>query len=108
MSISDKISSFFRLKASEKVLVDLTAHSYVGKFVTQNNIDIGESIGVDGRRIIIKNPQSILSIPVEAVLKNAENIVVGDFNMEDSLTLGNEWAERKDVMIFDEKGMLIQ
>jgi len=108
MSISDKISSFFGIKPREKVSSDLKANSYIGKFVQQNNIDIGESIGVDGRRIIIKNLQSILSIPVEAVLKNAETIVVGDFNKDESLQLGKEWEERKDVMKFDEKGMLIQ
>jgi hypothetical protein len=108
MSISDKISSFFRIKPQEKESGDLRAHSYVGKFVKQNNVDLGESIGVDGRRIIIKNPENILSIPVEAVLKNAETLDVGDFNMDESLQLGKEWEERKDVMKFDEKGMLIQ
>ena len=108
MSISDKISSFFRIKPKENESGDLRAHSYIGKFVKQNNIDLGESIGVDGRRIIIKNPQNILSIPVEAVLKNAETLVVGDFNRDESLQLGKEWEERKDVMKFDEKGMLIQ
>lgn len=108
MSISDKISSLFKRKPSEEGICDISAHSYIGKFVKQNNIDIGESIGVVGRRIIIKNPQNILSIPVEAVLKNAENLVVGDFIMEESLQLGKEWADRKDVMKFDEKGMLIQ
>jgi len=108
MSISDKISSFFRIKPQEKESAELRAHSYIGKFVKQNNIDLGESIGVNGRRIIIKNPENILSIPVEAVLKNAETIVVGDFNRDESLQLGKEWEERKDVMKFDEKGMLIQ
>lgn len=108
MSISDKISSFFRIKPQKKESGDLRAHSYIGKFVKQNNIDLGESIGVDGRRIIIKNSENILSIPVEAVLKNAETIVVGDFNRDESLQLGKTWEERKDVMKFDEKGMLIQ
>jgi hypothetical protein len=108
MSISDKISSFFRIKTQEKESGDLKAHSFIGKFVKQNNVDIGESVGVDGRRIIIKNPENILSIPVEAVLKNAETILVGDFNRVESLQLGKEWEERKDVMEFDEKGMLIQ
>jgi hypothetical protein len=108
MSISDKISSFLGIKLREKESGDLRAHSYIGKFVKQNNTDIGESIGVEGRRIIIKNPDSILSIPVEAVLRNAENIVVGDFNRDESLQLGKEWEERKDIMKFDEKGMLIQ
>jgi hypothetical protein len=108
MSISDKISSFFRIKSQEKESGDLRAHSYIGKFVKQNNVDLGESIGVDGRRIIIKNLENIMSIPVEAVLKNAQTLVVGDFNRDESLQLGKEWEERKDVMKFDEKGMLIQ
>ncbi len=108
MSILDKISSFFGIKPPEKESGDLRAQSYIGKFVKQNNVDLGESIGVDGRRIIIKNPQNILSIPVEAVLNNAQTLVVGDFNMDESLQLGKEWEERKDVMKFDEKGMLIQ
>jgi hypothetical protein len=108
MSISDKISSFFRIKPQQKESGNLQAHSYIGKFVTQNNVDLGESISVNGRRIIIKNPQNILSIPVEAVLKNAQTIVVGDFNRDESLQLGKDWEERKDVMKFDEKGMLIR
>jgi len=108
MSIPDKIFSFLGIKPSKKESGDLRAQSYIGKFVKQNNMDLGESIGVDGRRIIIKNPESIRSIPVEAVLKNAETIVVGDFDKDESLQLGKEWAERKDVMKFDEKGMLIQ
>ena len=108
MSISDKISRFFGIKPKEKEFDDLKVHSYIGKFVKQNNADLGESIGVDGRRIIIKNMENILSIPVEAVLKNAETIVVGDFNRDESLQLGKEWEERKDIMKFDEKGMLIQ
>jgi len=108
MSILDKISSFFGIKPQEKESGDLRAHSYIGKFVKQNNIDLGESIGVDGRRIIIKNQQNILSIPVESVLTNSETIVVGDFNRDEAIQLGKEWDERKNVMKFDEKGMLIQ
>lgn len=108
MSILDKISSFFGIKPSEKENSVLCIHSYIGKFVKQNNIGIGESIGVDGRRIIIKDSQCILSIPVEAVLKNEQTIVLGDFNRDESLQLGKEWAERKDVMKFDAKGMLLK
>ncbi len=108
MSISDKISSFFGIKPREKESCDLNAKSYIGKFVKQDYLEIGESIGVEGRRIIIKSPESIMSIPVEAVLKNEETISVGDFNRDESLKLGKEWDERKNVMKFDEKGMLIQ
>jgi hypothetical protein len=108
MSILDKISIFFGIKPPEKDSSDLRADSYIGKFVKQDYLEIGESIGVDGRRIIIKNPESVMSIPVEAVLKNEQTISVGDFNRDEALQLGKEWAERKDVMKFDEKGMLIQ
>lgn len=107
MSILDKISSFFGKKPPEKSS-DLSADSYIGKFVKQDYIEIGESIGVDGRRIIIKSPESVMSIPVEAVWKNDETISVGEFNRDEALQLGKEWTERKDVMKFDEKGMLIK
>lgn len=107
MSILRKISDFFK-KSSEKESNDINAHAIIGKFVKHNNADIGETIAVDGRRVIIKNLENILSIPIEAVLKNAENIVVGDFDREESIKLGKEWEERKDVLKFDEKGMLIK
>lgn len=105
MSIVRKISEFFK-KPSETESIDLNA--FICKFVRQNNADIGESIAVDGRRVIIKNSESIISIPIEAVLKNAENIIIGDFDREESIKLGKEWEERKDVLKFDEKGMLIK
>ncbi|MCX9084866.1 MAG: hypothetical protein OIN87_08735 [Candidatus Methanoperedens sp.] len=108
MSILDKISSFLGIKNQEKESSDLIADSYIGKFVKQDYLEIGESIGVEGRRIIIKNPESVMSIPVEAVYKNEETISVGDFNRDEALQLGKAWAEQKDVMKFDEKGMLIK
>jgi len=108
MSISDKISSFFGIKPREKEADNLSAHYYVGKFVKQDYIEIGESIGVEGRRIIIKSPENILSIPAEVILKNEQTISVGDFNRDEALKLGKEWDERKNVMKFDNKGMLIQ
>jgi hypothetical protein len=109
MSIIAKITGFFH-KKPQNLEKDgqLKNQNYLGKFVKQNNIDIGESIAIDGKRIIIKNPESIFSIPVEAILNNTDNIVVGDFDREESLNLGKVWTERKDVMKFDEKGMLIK
>jgi len=107
MSILRKISDFLK-KPSEKESNDFKIHAFIGKFVRQNNADIGESIAVEDKRVIIKNSESILSIPMEAVLKNAENITVGDFDREESIKLGKEWSERKDVLKFDEKGMLVK
>jgi hypothetical protein len=108
MSILDQISRFFGIKPPKKESGNLSAHSYIGKFVKQDYIEIGESIGVEGRRIILKSPQNFLSIPVEAVLKNEQTIAVGDFNRDEALQLGKEWDDRKNVMKFDEKGMLIK
>ena len=49
-----------------------------------------------------------MSVPFEAIIKNTENIRVEDFDMEESLRLGREWADRKDVLEFDDKGMMIR
>ncbi len=107
MSIVTKISDIFKKKPHypEK---DWKVHYLIGRFVKQNNIDIGESIGFDGKRMIIKNQEKILSIPLEAVIKNSENIVVGDFDIEQSLRLGKEWGDKKDVLVFDDKGMMVK
>ena len=109
MSIIAKINGFFKKNPPNlEKDAQLNTHLYIGKFVKQDYIDIGESIGIDGRRIIIKKSATIMSIPLEAIIKMAENIRVGDFDMEESLRLGKEWADRKDVLKFDDKGMMIQ
>ena len=109
MSIIAKITGFFRKNTSNlKEEAQLNVHDYIGKFVKQDYIDIGESIAIDGRRIIIKKSEIIMSIPFDAIIKNTDNIRVGDFDMEESLALGKEWADRKDVLEFDDKGMMIR
>ncbi len=102
MSIIARITGLFKKNPQtlEKEM-KLKSHYYIGKFVKHNFTDIGESIAVDGTRIIIKNSENILSIPHDAILKNTENIVVGDFDREEAQKLGKEWAERKDVLKFD-------
>ncbi len=107
MTILNKISSFFTKKPEipdDKSI----AIVYVGKFVKQNSLDIGESIAVDGSRLIVKNSENIMSIPLGTVSANTDKIVVGDFNLEESLALGKEWFEKKDTLKFDEKGMLVK
>jgi len=108
MSIIAKITGFFKKNPQDSENdKQLKVHLYIGKFVKQNNRDIGESIAVEGKRIIIKNPENVLSIPLEAVTRTAENITVGDFDREESLRLGKEWEDRKDILKFDHKGMLV-
>ncbi|VVB56268.1 Uncharacterised protein [uncultured archaeon] len=108
MSIIAKITGFFRKNPANLEDAQLNVHNYIGKFVKQDYIDIGESIAIDGRRIIIKKSEIIMSVPFEAIIKNTENIRVEDFDMEESLRLGREWADRKDVLEFDDKGMMIR
>lgn len=107
MSLLNKITNIFRENTRDGK-IEMNAHGYTGKFVRQGNNDIGESIAVAEGRLIVKNPDGILSIPVEAVLTNAEHIAVGDFDREEAFRLGKEWFERKDTLKFDEKGMLIR
>ncbi len=108
MAILDKISNFFTKKSEIQDDSKSIAHAYVGKFVKQNSENIGESIAVEEGRLIVKNSENIMSIPLEAVATNTDNIAVGDFNREESLVLGKEWFDRKDTLKFDDKGMLIK
>lgn len=109
MSLFDKITALFKNRKSNDDLDNkYRFHAYVGKFVKQNNNDIGESIAIEKGRIIVKNNEGLLSIPVEAVLNNTEYIFLGDFNKEESLELGKEWSLKKDIMNFDKNGMLIK
>ena len=109
MSIIAKITGFFKKNPPNlEKDAQLNVNNYIGKFVKQDYIDIGESIAIDGRRIIIKKSEIIMSVPFEAIIKNTENIRVGDFDMEESLRLGKEWEDQKDVLKFDDKGMMIR
>lgn len=110
MSILNKISNCFKknIKNPEEEGNKFKLHEYIGKFVKQNNTDIGESIAVEKDRIIVKNSDGIMSIPLGAVITNTEKVVVGDFNREEALQLGKKWFDRKDTLKFDEKGMLIK
>lgn len=108
MSLINKIKKFFwKDQAEDNKAEKLNAVEYIGKFVKQKGTDIGESVAVSDARFIIKNKDGFLSVPAQAILKNHEFIEVGDFNMEESIKLGNEWNEKKDTLKFDEKGMLI-
>jgi hypothetical protein len=110
MSLINKVSKFFKKKdgtnAPEKEN-KVKIHNYVGKFVVQNGVEIGESVAVERGRLIIKKSDSYSSIPLEKIQTNAEKIGVGDFDMEESVKFGKEWFEKKDTLKFDDKGMLI-
>ncbi|HEY9206588.1 MAG TPA: DUF5749 family beta-barrel protein [Candidatus Methanoperedens sp.] len=110
MSLINKISLLFKTKKQGTAVENGAKpdiHSYIGKFVKQNGNAIGESIAVDTARFIIKNPQGFMSVPLASVLKNTDNIEVGEFDREESVKLGKDWFERKDTLQFDKNGMMV-
>ena len=117
MSFISKISRIFRKtddqeeSAPEKTPVannDIDIRDYLNKFVKQNATEIGESVTVHDDRLIVKNKDVFMAIPLDAVEDNSENIVVGDFDTEEALRMGKEWSDMKDTLKFDDKGMMIQ
>ncbi|NJD77741.1 MAG: hypothetical protein FIB08_11710 [Candidatus Methanoperedens sp.] len=109
MSLIQKISLFLKKKqgTTQGKEEKPDFHNYIGKFVKQNGTKIGESIALDETRFIVKIPDGFISVPIATVTKNTENIEIGDFNMEESRKLGNEWFERKDTLQFDKNGMMV-
>ena len=117
MSFISKISRIFRKtddqeeSAPEETPVannDIDIRDYLNKFVKQNATEIGESVTVHDDRLIVKNKDGFLAIPLDAVEDNSEDVVVGDFDTEEALRMGKEWSDNKDTLKFDEKGMMIQ
>ena len=117
MSFISKISRIF-MKTDEQeesapeetpvAKYDIDVRDYINKFVKQNATEIGESVTVHDDRLIVKNKDVFMAIPLDAVEDNSENIVVGDFDTEEALRMGKEWSDMKDTLKFDEKGMMIQ
>lgn len=110
MSLINRISKFFKKNSQNTAPVkedNLKPLEYIGKFVQQNGTRIGESIAVEKDRLVVKSSDVFISIPLEKIVMNTENITVGDFNREESVTLGKEWFERKDTLKFDKNGMMI-
>lgn len=108
MSIISKISNFFK-KNNKNIEREkkIKFRDYIAKRVRQNQIDIGESIAVEEGRFVVKNLDVYMSIPLEKIITNTENILVGDFDMEESLQFGKGWIEKRDTLKFDKDGMMI-
>ena len=108
MSIIHNISKFFKRNTkSAKPEKKIHIHEYIAKRVKQDNADIGESVAVEEKRVVVKNSDVYMSIPLENILTNAENIVVGDFNREESLQFGKAWSDKRDTLKFDKDGMMV-
>ncbi len=109
MSLINKLSNLFKKNNQGTVPQkdDKNAHDYIGKFVQQNGTNIGESIAFEKDRLVVKSSDVFMSIPFEKIVTNTENIIVGDFNREESIQFGKEWFEKRDTLQFDKNGMMI-
>jgi hypothetical protein len=113
MSLISKITRIFRKRGEETeetpdTKYDIDIRDYINKFVKQHDTDIGESVAFHDERIIVKNRDGFMAVPLFAVTDNSEKIIVGDFDRDEALILGKEWFERKDTLKFDENGMMIK
>lgn len=116
MSLISKISRIFRKTddvkekpeetKTKKNYIDI--REYINKFVKQHEKDIGESLALHDGKLIVKNRDGFMAVPLHAVAVNSENILVGDFDMEEAIRIGKEWSDMKDTLKFDENGMMIK
>jgi hypothetical protein len=103
-----RISKFFKKnRRGQEPENTIHIREYIAKRVKQDNSDIGESVAIEESRVVVKNSDVYMSIPLEKIIANTENIVVGDFNREESLQLGRVWFEKRDTLKFDKNGMMI-
>lgn len=109
MSIITKITGFFRKSKAEssKKENNVNVREYLGKFVKQNAVDIGESIAFENNRIVVKSKDTYMAIPLEKITSNSDVIAVCGFDMDESLKFGKEWYEKRDILKFDNNGMMI-
>jgi hypothetical protein len=110
MSLINKLSNLFKKNnygAVPQKNDKFKAHDYIGKFVQQSGTNIGESIAIEKDRLVVKSSDIFMSIPLEKIVTNTENIVIGDFNREESIQFGKEWFEKRDTLKFDKNGMMI-
>ncbi|MDI6889000.1 MAG: hypothetical protein QMC78_04840 [Methanocellales archaeon] len=107
MSIKNKIFSLF--KGVEKEEDETPKVDYLCKIVKCQGKKIGESITADEKRLLVKNKNEILAIPLEKVVEvSEESIIVDKFNKREAKKMGKLWKkEEADKLKFDELGMMI-
>lgn len=62
--------------------------------VNKNNEPVGETIGMDGKRIIIKNKEVFYSIPLSKLNKKFDKLVADDVDWEEAKILGERWRKK--------------
>lgn len=84
--------------------LDLT---YVARVVTGTDGErIGESLCLAGDRVIVKDEEGFLAVPVAQVAESGEDLVVRDVDWDRARRLGGDWAkEHHDPIELDDEGM---
>ena len=62
--------------------------------VNKNNERIGETIGMDGKRIIIKNKEVFYSVLLSKLNKKFDKLVIDAVDWEEAKVLGERWRKK--------------
>ena len=103
------MTGFFNRKKENITDERIIRSKYSCKYVKRDGKNIGESIIVKNKRLIVKSEQRTLAIPLEAVENTKEDdVIVKDFDEAEAEKFGEEWLNhQRDKLEFDENGMLI-
>jgi hypothetical protein len=76
-----------------------TSESLIPCFVVnKTNEPVGETIGMDGKRIIIKNREVFYSISLSKLNKKFDKLVVDAVDWKEAKILGERWRKKSFVV----------
>lgn len=90
-----------------KKWIDEPKDEYLSRFILNADGErIGETIGIDGERIIMKREEDFFSVPIEAIEEKYGDLLLSKaIDWDESKTLGEEWREKSsDKMEYNEEG----
>lgn len=62
--------------------------------INKNGEKIGETIGMDGKRIIIKKMEAFYSVPLSKINEKSDKLVVDDVDWKEAKILGERWRKK--------------
>lgn len=91
----------------KKSWIDEPMDEYLSRFVLNTDGErIGETVGIDGERIIMKREEDFFSIPKDAIEEKYGDLLLSKpIDWEESKALGEQWREKSYNKIeYDEEG----
>ncbi len=90
MPVKSKILNFFKKsKERENDPSDCTC-----KFVVLDGEKIGESISLYDECLLVKHGSDIFGIPKDRIIAVSEEIIVGEFDKKEAVTIGKKWRDK--------------